>query len=349
MSNQKVALITGITGQDGSYLAEYLISLGYEVHGIVRRHNLDGLPLGKFIDSNRNIPLHLHYGDLQNTEQITSLIYGLENLQEIYHLGAQSHVHVSFETPEHTGNVGALGTTRLLEAIRRGKNEDIRFYNAATSELFGLQLAPQNETTSFAPRSPYACAKLYAFWMTKNYRDGYKMHTSSGILFNHESPRRGDNFVTRKITKSLAAILAKKQKYIELGDVGAKRDWGFAPEYVEVMHKILQRDCADDYVIGTGETHTIEEFLNESFNYVGLDAHDYYEVQMNLLRPTEVPELRADASKAKYILKWVPKIRMKELARIMVDADMRKQGLEVIGEGDEIILKTFPKKWWQGD
>lgn len=348
MIGQKTALITGITGQDGSYLTEYLISKGYEVHGIIRRHSLAGLPLGSFIENNPEAKVHLHYGDLQNTEQIASLIYGL-NLNEIYHLGAQSHVQVSFETPEHTGNVVALGTTRILEAIRKGKNRNIRFYNAATSELYGLQPPPQSESTRFAPRSPYACAKEYAFWMTKNYRDGFGLYTSSGILMNHESPRRGDNFVTRKITKAIAMILAKKQDKLHLGDLSTKRDWGFAPEYVEVMHKILQQEVPDDYVIGTGETHTVEEFLNETFGYVGLDVSKYVNINHEFMRPTDVTELRADITKAKRVFGWNPKIRMKELARIMVDYDMRKQGLSVIGEGDALIKKHFPKKWWQED
>lgn len=344
----KTALITGITGQDGSYLTEYLVSKGYEVHGIIRRHSLAGLPLGTFIGNNPEAKVHLHYGDLQNTEQIASLIYGL-NLNEIYHLGAQSHVQVSFETPEHTGNVVALGTTRILEAIRKGKNRNIRFYNAATSEMFGLGHSPQSEITPFAPRSPYACAKEYAFWMTKNYRDGFGLHTSSGILFNHESNRRGDNFVTRKITKAIAMILDKRQEKLHLGDLSTKRDWGFAPEYVEVMHKILQQDYPDDYVIGTGETHSVEEFLNETFEYVGLDVSRYVNINHEFMRPTDVTELKADPTKAKRVLNWNPKIRMKELARIMVDYDMGKQGLKVIGEGDALIKKYFPKKWWQED
>jgi GDPmannose 4,6-dehydratase len=728
MIKHKTALITGITGQDGSYLTEYLLEQGYSVHGIVRRHTLSGLPLGKFMENNPDADVHLHYGDLQNTEQISALIQGLEDLNEIYHLGAQSHVHVSFETPEHTGNVGALGTTRLLEAIRRGKNHDIRFYNAATSELFGLTPPPQSETTNFAPRSPYACAKLYAYWMTKNYREGYGLFTASGVLFNHEtvssfmpmfckinrektfdikpiceivpfneknhvyqstpvvggiqvwgkngwvdvtyasayphnikkdnkrpkfinarcgafmesgsekqvqdirtgdkvevielplatqtsnnvsegeaellgmmvadgsityakrgtgihgkftktsqvikdrfsklwhkvtngttvyciphsgfnpekivgqlrlnggndwlrsidiytddkkkrvpkcvlnapedvmlaflkgynacdglkenqctyefknfktnsatlamglwylidkttkqeinlsietktdgrlfyslnllsltdsnekeqkireqldsntlrgisrdtgisrkfvqkiarggkagthwnkkeshevkkiidmqdysgwfydlettsgefhcgigkthvhnSPRRGDNFVTRKITKAIAMILANKQKCLELGDLSTKRDWGFAPEYVTAMHKILQLNKPEDFVIGTGETHSVQQFVNEAFKYAGLKVSKYVKINQEFIRPTDVNELRADVTKAYAYFGWRPHIRMKELARIMVDADMRKQGLEVIGEGDKLIKKYFPKRWWQDD
>jgi GDPmannose 4,6-dehydratase len=349
MEKHKTALITGITGQDGSYLTEYLLSKGYTVHGIVRRHNLNGLPLGQFMDNNPDADVHLHYGDLQNTEQISALIHGLEDLNEIYHLGAQSHVHVSFETPEHTGNVGALGTTRLLEAIRRGKNHDIRFYNAATSELYGLEPPPQSETTKFAPRSPYACAKLYAYWMTKNYRDGYGLFASSGILFNHEGARRGENFVTRKITKSIAMILAGKQKYLELGDLSTKRDWGFAPEYVEAMHKLLQLNKPDDFVIGTGETHSVKQFVNETFKYAGLKVSKYVKINQEFIRPTDVNELRADITKAYAHFGWRPHIRMKELARIMVDADMRKQGLDVIGDGDKLIKKYFPKRWWNND
>jgi GDPmannose 4,6-dehydratase len=345
----KTALITGITGQDGSYLTEYLISKGYTVHGIVRRHSLTGLPIGEYINNNPGVDVHMHYGDLQNTEQIASLVYGLEDLDEIYHLGAQSHVQVSFETPEHTGNVVALGTTRILEAIRKSKNPDIRFYNAATSELYGLQPPPQSETTPFAPRSPYACAKEYAYWMTKNYRDGFGLHASSGLLFNHESSRRGDNFVTRKITKAIAMILAGKQKYLDLGDLSTKRDWGFAPEYVEVMHKILQQPKPSDYVIGTGETHSVKEFLKETFKYAGLSMLKHVRINKEFIRPTDVTELRADITKAHVCFGWNPHIRMKELARIMIDSDMRKQGLEVIGDGDKLINKYFPKKWWQDD
>lgn len=345
---EKSALITGITGQDGSYLTEYLVSLGYSVHGIVRRHSVENLPLGKFMASNPKAKVKLHYGDLQNTEQISNLVYSL-NLDEIYHLGAQSHVHVSFETPEHTGNVGALGTTRLLEAIRLGWNHRTRFYNAATSEMFGLQPAPQSENTPFSPRSPYSCAKEYGFWMTKNYRDGFGLHTSSGILFNHESGRRGDNFVTRKITKAIAMILAKKQDELVLGNVHAKRDWGYAPEYVQVMHKMLQQEVSDDYVIGTGETHTVYEFLEEAFSYADLDLCHLRIDDPGEMRPTEVNELRADTTKSRAVLGWEPKIKMKELVRIMVDADMRAQGLAPHGDGDALVHRHFPHKWWQGD
>ncbi len=346
MEGQKQALITGITGQDGSYLTEYLISLGYSVHGIVRRHSLDGLPLGKIIERHKNV--YTHYGDLQNSEQVVG-IFNQVDLDEVYHLGAQSHVGASFDVPEHTGNVVALGTTRILEAIRRCCNPDVRMYNAATSEMFGLQKPPQSEITPFHPRSPYACAKLYGYWMVTNYRNGYNIHASNGVLFNHESGRRGDNFVTRKITKAVANILAKKQDKLILGDLSAKRDWGFAPEYVMVMHKMLQQDQAGDYVIGTGETHTVSDFVREVFAYVDLDVDKYVHSDPMYMRPTDVDELCADTTKSRKVLGWKPKIKMKELSKIMVDADMRAAGLEVFGDGDKIIKNSFKEKWWYGD
>ena len=258
----KKAFITGITGQDGSYLAELLLSKGYEVHGLIRRSStfntsrIDQI----YIDPhNPNARMFLHYGDLSDSEQIANIMYNFQP-DEVYHLGAQSHVRVSFETPEYTGNVTALGTTRLLEAVRRC-NSKIKFYQASSSEMFGSASPPQNEDTLFQPRSPYACAKLYSYWMTRNYREGYRMFATNGILFNHESPRRGETFVTRKITRAIARILAKKDQYLYLGNLDARRDWGFAPEYVDCMWQILQQTEADDYVIGIGETHSVKEFL----------------------------------------------------------------------------------------
>jgi GDPmannose 4,6-dehydratase len=264
----KKALITGITGQDGSYLAELLLSKGYEVHGIIRRSStfntsrIDHI----YVDPHDpNVRLFLHYGDLSDSEQISNIIYNIKP-DEVYHLGAQSHVRVSFDIPEYSGNVTALGTTRVLEAIRRSGNE-VKFYQASSSEMFGVSPPPQNEETPFKPRSPYACAKVYAYWMAKNYRDGYNMFACNGILFNHESPRRGETFVTRKITRGMASILAKKEKYLYLGNLEARRDWGFAPEYVECMWQMLQNEHPEDFVVGTGEAHSVREFLEDAFSY----------------------------------------------------------------------------------
>jgi GDPmannose 4,6-dehydratase len=347
---QKKALITGITGQDGSYLAEFLLSKGYEVHGIIRRsssfntHRIDHI----YIDPHEpGARLFLHYGDLTDSEQISNIIYNIKP-DEIYHLGAQSHVRVSFDLAEYTGNVTALGTTRILEAVRKSGNK-VRFFQASSSEMFGSAKPPQDEDTPFKPRSPYACAKVYAYWMVKNYRDGYQIFASNGIMFNHESPRRGETFVTRKITRAVAAILAKKQDYLYLGNLKAKRDWGYAPEYVEAMWRILQLDKPDDFVLGTGESHSVEEFVIEAFSYVGLDWKKYVKIDPYYFRPTEVEELRANPTKAKEILGWQPKITFKDLVKIMVDADMRAIGLEPIGEGDEILKNKFPNRWWQKD
>ncbi len=346
----KKALITGITGQDGSYLAEFLLHKGYEVHGIIRRAStfntsrIDHI----FTDPHDvNARFFLHYGDLSDDEQISHIIYNIKP-DEVYHLGAQSHVRVSFDTPEYTGNVTGLGTTRLLEMIRRSGN-GTKFYQASSSEMFGATPPPQSEGTPFWPRSPYACAKVYAYWMARNYRDGYGMFISNGILFNHESPRRGETFVTRKITRGIARILSRKDRYLYLGNLSAKRDWGFAPEYVECMWKILQNSQPDDFVIGTGETHSVKEFVEESFSYVDLDIEEHIKIDPRYFRPTEVESLIADATKANKELMWTPKIKFKDLARIMVDADMRAAGLEPQGEGDEILAKKVPDKWWQGD
>jgi GDPmannose 4,6-dehydratase len=344
------ALITGITGQDGSYLAEFLLSLGYEVHGIIRRASTFNTSRIDHIYVDPHIPgarLFLHYGDLSDSEQLSNIIYNVEP-QEIYHLGAQSHVRVSFDLPEYTGNIAGIATTRILELLRRS-NRKIKFYQASSSELFGSSPPPQNEDTPFRPRSPYACAKAYAFSMTANYRDGYNLFAVNGILFNHESPRRGEIFVTKKITRALAMILAKKQEKLYLGNLEAKRDWGFAPEYVEVMWKMLQSEEPQDFVIGTGEGHTVREFLENSFSYAGLDYRKYLEVDARYFRPTEVDAIIADPTKARTKLAWDPKIKFGDLVKIMVDADMRASGLDAIGEGDEILRKTFPEKWWKID
>ena len=342
----KKALITGITGQDGSYLAELLLSKGYEVHGIIRRSStfntsrIDHI----YVDPHDPIArLFLHYGDLSDSEQISNIIYNIKP-DEVYHLGAQSHVRVSFDSPEYTGNVTALGTTRLVEAIRRSENE-VRFYQASSSEMFGASPPPQNEETPFKPRSPYACAKVYAYWMAKNYRDGYNMFICNGILFNHESPRRGEIFVTRKITQGIASILAKKEQYLYLGNLEAKRDWGYAPEYVEYMWQMLQSEVPEDFVVGTGEAHSVREFLEEAFSYAELNREEHVKIDSRYFRPTEVEELVADPAKARKKLNWNPKIKFNELVKIMVDADMRAEGLEPIGEGDEIIEKKFPNRW----
>ncbi len=336
----KKAFITGITGQDGSYLAEFLLSKGYEVHGIMRRAStfntgrIDHIHIDEHEITAR---LFLHYGDISDSEQISNIIYNMKP-DEVYHLGAQSHVRVSFDIPEYTGSITALGTTRMLQAIRKSGNKT-RYYQASSSEMFGSSPPPQNENTAFRPRSPYAVAKLYAYWMTVNYREGYDLFACNGILFNHESPRRGETFVTRKITRSIANILAGKQSFLYLGNLEAKRDWGYAPEYVQVMWLMLQQEQPDDYVIGTGEAHSVKDFLTEAFGYVGLDWQKYVKIDPRYFRPTEPEALIADASKARVKIGWEPKIKFKELVRIMVDAEMKESGLEPPGEGETILLK----------
>ncbi len=340
----KTALITGITGQDGSYLAEMLLHKGYEVHGLIRRastfntRRIDHIykdPHG----NGHKVKLHLHYGDVTAPDSLLDVIYNVRP-DEVYHLAAQSHVRVSFDMPEYTGDVTALGTTRILEAIRKS-GAKTRFYQASSSELYGDSKPPQNEETPFRPRSPYAAAKLYAYWMVNNYREGYGMFSVNGILFNHESPRRGETFVTRKITMALANILAGTQKHLYLGNLESRRDWGYSPEYVEMMHLMLQQDDPQDYVVGTGEAHKISDFLDEAFGYVDLDWHDYVKIDPRYFRPTEVDYLEADISKAKKLLKWEPKIKFHELVRIMVDADMELAGLKAPGEGRKIIEEKF--------
>jgi GDPmannose 4,6-dehydratase len=334
----KKALITGITGQDGSYLADFLFSKGYEIHGIIRRSSslnrsrIDHLYQDTHLP---NVRFFLHYGDLADSEQLTDLIYNVKP-DEIYHLGAQSHVRVSFDLPEYTSNITGLGTTRILEALRRS-GVPARFYQASSSEMFGAASPPQNESTPFHPRSPYAAAKVYAYWMARNYREGYNLFSCNGILFNHESPRRGETFVTRKITRTLARIISGKEKFLYLGNLDAKRDWGFAPEYVEAMWLILRQDSPDDYVIGTGESHTVREFVVESFAYAGLDREKYVKIDPKYYRPTEVEFLQADASKARNRLGWQPRVSFRELVRIMIDYDLEAEGLTSPGEGRKIL------------
>lgn len=351
----KKALITGLSGQDGSYLAEFLLSKGYQVHGIIRRaSSFNTSRISHLIDEEAKSQagrFFFHYGD---TSDATSLIDLVQKIRpdEIYHLAAQSHVRVSFDAPEYTSNADALGTLRLLEAIRLlGLSEKIKFYQASTSELFGkAQEVPQSENTPFYPRSPYAVAKLYAHWIVKNYREAYGIFSSNGILFNHESYRRGETFVTRKITRGIARIKAGLDKKIYLGNLDAMRDWGFAPEYVESMWKILQHSQPDDFVIATGETHSIRQFLEDAFRYAGLgDWQQYVEIAPRYFRPTEVDILMGNAQKAKNNLGWEPKIKFKELVKIMVDSEFRSLGLETPGEGDRIIQEKFPNKWWSKD
>jgi len=339
-SGMKKAFITGITGQDGSYLADLLLAKGYEVHGLIRRAStfstsrIDHL----YVDPHEpGAKLFLYYGDLSDGSQLTNLIYNIQP-DEIYNLGAQSHVRVSFDMPEYTGSITALGTTRILEAIRKGGLK-AKFYQASSSEMFGSAPPPQNENTLFHPRSPYAAAKVYAYWMTVNYREGYNLFTCNGILFNHESPRRGQTFVTRKITRAIAEILAGRQRYLYLGNLEAKRDWGYAPEYVETMWLILQQDKPDDFVMGTGECHSVKEFLEEAFKYAGLDWEEYVRIDPRYFRPTETELLLADSAKAREVFGWKPKVSFKELVRIMVDADMEAIGLKAPGEGKIILTR----------
>ena len=339
----KKAVITGITGQDGSYLAEMLLHKGYEVHGVIRRastfntRRLDHLYRDPH--NGEKVQLFLHYGDLSSSDSLERVIHDVHP-DEVYHLAAQSHVRVSFDMPEYTGDVTGLGTIRILESIRRlGSNT--RFYQASTSELFGSAAAPQSETTPFQPQSPYAAAKLYAFWVTRNYSQGYGLFACNGILFNHESPRRGETFVTRKITMAVARIKAGMQKKLYLGNLEAKRDWGYAPEYVEAMWSMLQQEEPYDIVIGTGEAHTVQEFVEEAFGYVDLNYKDYVEIDPRYFRPTEVNHLEADPAKAKRILKWNPKVRYYDLVRIMMDADLELIGLESPGDGKKIVEDKF--------
>lgn len=326
----KRALITGVTGQDGSYLAELLLEKGYEVHGIIRRSSTFNTSRIEHIYKDpheKNNRFHLHYGDITDGVGISNLVRDLEP-HEIYNLAAQSHVKVSFEMPDFTAQVDAIGTIRILEAIRAAKI-DTRFYQASTSELYGSTPPPQNESSPFAPQSPYAAAKLYSYWVVRNYRDAYGLHATNGILFNHESPRRGETFVTRKITMAAARIKLGLQSKLYLGNLNAIRDWGFAPEYVESMWRMLQQDKSDDYVVATGVGATVRDFCDASFSALGLDYKDYIEIEDRYTRPTEVDALIGDPSKAKRILDWNAKIHWRELAEVMVNHDFKfiNQGL----------------------
>ncbi len=332
MTQRKRALITGITGQDGSYLSEFLIEQGYEVHGIIRRtstFNTDRIDHMYEDPHKEGVQLFLHYGDLTDG---TTLRRILEENQpvEIYNLGAQSHVRVSFDSPEYTVDSVGMGTLRLLEAIRdyqRRTGIQVRFYQAGSSEMYGLvQEVPQKETTPFYPRSPYACAKVYAHWQTVNYRESYNLFACNGILFNHESPRRGETFVTRKITRAIARIVAGKQKKLYMGNLDSKRDWGYAKDYVKAMWLMLQQEKPDDYVIATGVTHSVREFLDLAFGYVNLDWHDYVEFDERYLRPAEVELLIGDPTKAQQKLGWEPTVTFKQLVALMVEADLKVLG-----------------------
>jgi GDPmannose 4,6-dehydratase len=348
----KKALITGITGQDGSYLAEFLLAKGYEVHGLIRRAStfntsrIDHL----YMDPHEpEVRFLMHYGDLSDSGQLSHLIYNIQP-DEIYHLAAQSHVRVSFDMPEYTGDTTGLGTTRLLEAVRRSGIK-AKFYQASSSELFGASPPPQNEDTPMRPQSPYAAAKLYAYWMVRNYREAYGLFAVNGILFNHESPRRGETFVTRKITRALARIKLGLQKKLYLGNLEARRDWGYAPDYVEAMWLMLQQEAPADLVICTGEAHSVKEFLEEAFIYQDLDWREYVEIDPRYFRPTEVDFLLGDPSKARQRLGWQPRVTFMELVRIMVDADLRalldmRQCQDIIrkmGQANLVGVATAPK------
>ena len=329
MRKIKKAIITGITGQDGSYLAELLLKKKYEVHGLIRRSSSfnTGRIMHLYQDPHlEGTRLFLHYGDLADASTIDKLIYQIRP-DEIYHLSSQTHVRVSFDMPEYTANITGLGTLRVLEAIRHS-GFPVRFYQASSSEMFGSSPPPQNEKTPFCPCSPYGVAKVFAYHSAVNYRQSYGIFASNGILFNHESPRRGETFVTRKITMGIAGILGKKQDKIFLGNLNARRDWGYAPEFAEAMWLIMQYEKPEDFVIATGEAHTIREFIEEAFESVDLDWKKYIEIDPRYMRPNEVEHLLGDASKARKFLKWEPKVKFKELARIMVKADLKEAGLE---------------------
>jgi len=324
ITSMKKAFITGITGQDGSYLAEFLIGKGYEVWGLLRRSSsfitqrIDHL----YQDPHEQPKLRLVYGDLTDGSNLASIIAEIRP-DEVYNLGAQSHVRVSFDNPIYTVNADALGTLRLLEALR-STHSDVRFYQASSSEMYGKVVeTPQTEETPFYPRSPYACAKVYSFWQTVNYREAYGMFACNGILFNHESPRRGETFVTRKITRAATRIKLGLQDKLYLGNLDAKRDWGFAGDYVEAMWLMLQQDKADDYVVATGETHSVREFLDEVFGYLDLDWGQHVEIDPRYFRPSEVDLLLGDAAKARRALGWQPRVGFRDLARMMVDADLK--------------------------
>ena len=329
----KKALITGITGQDGSYLAELLLVKGYEVHGLIRRSSSFNTGRIDHIYQDPHEPglrLRLHYGDLNDGSSLNKLIRTLEP-DEIYNLGAQSHVRVSFDIPEYTGESAGLAAVRLLESIRES-GVKTRFYQASSSEMFGnTGERPQNETTPFAPRSPYAAAKMYAYWMTVNYREAYGIYAVNGILFNHESPRRGETFVSRKVSMAAARIKLGVQEKLYLGNLDARRDWGFAGDYVEAMWSMLQQDTPDDYVVATGESHSVRDFLDVAFGHAGLDWNQHVEIDPKYFRPTEVDVLIGDASKARNKLGWKPRVGFEDLVRMMVDADLKAEQVRLEG------------------
>ncbi len=330
----KKALITGITGQDGSYLAELLLHKGYTVHGLIRRASTFNTQRLDHLYQDPHDPdarLFLHYGDLSDSGQLTNLFYKIQP-DEVYHLGAQSQVRVSFDMPDYTGDITGLGTVRLLEAIRKS-GVKCRLYQASSSEMFGGAPAPQNEKTPFQPRSPYAASKVYAYWMVRNYREAYGLFACNGIMFNHESPRRGETFVSRKISRGVAGILAGRQQKIFLGNLDARRDWGYAPEFVEGMWMILQGDQPTDLVFGTQESHTVREFLEEAFGYVNLDWQKHVQIDPRYFRPVEVSHLQADARQVKKRLGWETRVKFRELVRIMVDADLTVAGIPLPRKG----------------
>ncbi len=347
----KVALITGITGQDGSYLAELLLSKGYSVHGIMRRVSVFTTERVEHLYQDvheADVRFHLHHGDLLDAISLRRIISEVKP-DEVYNLGAQSHVRTSFDQPVYTAQVVAIGTLHLLEAIRDYRDttgHDVRFYQASSSEMYGkVQEIPQNEETPFYPRSPYACAKVQAHWQTVNYREAYDLFACNGILFNHESPRRGETFVTKKITKAAARIKLGLQDTLFLGNLDAKRDWGYAGDYVEAMWLMLQQDRPDDFVVATGSTHSVREFLDEAFGYLELDWNKHVQFDPRYLRPTEVDVLLGDASKARAILEWEPKVTMHELCRMMIDADMAESRKErTLVDAGQLILKTAEAK-----
>lgn len=339
----KKALITGITGQDGSYLAEFLIKKGYQIHGIIRRastfntERIDHIYKDPHIKKNNQ--LFLHYGDLTDASNLNQLLKKIRP-DEVYHLGAQSHVKTSFEIPEYTANVDALGTLRILDAIR-DSGVETKFYQASSSEMFGnAPECPQNENTPFCPASPYAASKVFSYWIARIYREGYGIFACNGIMFNHESPRRGETFVTRKITRGIAKIIAGQMDYLYLGNLDAKRDWGYAPEYVEAMYLMLQQKKPDDYVIATGETHSVKEFLKEAFSLIDLNWRDFVKIDPRYFRPVEVNVLCGNSAKAKRMLGWRVKTTFKELVKIMLEADLK----DVLGEDWQEKTAQFSKK-----
>lgn len=344
MSETKKAIITGITGQDGSYLSEFLLSQGYEVHGIIRRtstFNTDRIDHIYVDPHSSDAKMFLHYGDLTDGTTLRRILEQVKPV-EIYNLGSQSHVRVSFDSPEYTVDSVGMGTLRLLEAVRDYQQRtgiEVKFYQAGSSEMFGkVQAVPQSETTPFYPRSPYACAKVYAHWQTINYRESYDLFACNGILFNHESPRRGETFVTRKITRAVARIVAGQQKKLYLGNLDAKRDWGYAKDYVKAMWLMLQQDKPDDYVVATGETHSIKDFLELAFGYVNLDWHDYVAFDERYLRPTEVDLLIGDPAKSERQLSWKRSVDFPGLVKLMVDADLAAVG---IFQGNDDVPEDF--------